>query len=202
MRQTDMQDIDAKEFAARLEEFGATVVFVNTAGIIASYETELPFHFQSEYLTGDSLFSVIEECHKKGIRVIARTDFSKVRRSLYEQHPEWAFRTDEGTIVDYNGDIHACLNGEYQQKHMLEIIAETITKLPIDAVFCNMGGFQTRDYSYNNYSICHCDNCKKRFQKMYGLSLPKTSSYDDPVYRKYLLFKKFCVENKRSVCII
>ena len=34
-----------------------------------------------------------------GIKVIARTDFSKVRPELHERHPEWASRTAEGGIV-------------------------------------------------------------------------------------------------------
>lgn len=68
-----------------------------------------------------NLRQIIDACHEEGIRVIARTDFSKVRYDLYEQHPEWAYRTAKGEIVNYNGDVHVCPNGEYQQKIMFEI---------------------------------------------------------------------------------
>ena len=60
-----------------------------------------------------NLRQIIDACHEEGIRVIARTDFSKVRYDLYEQHPEWAYRTAKGEIVNYNG--------EYQQMIMFEI---------------------------------------------------------------------------------
>ena len=35
-----------------------------------------------------NLRQIIDACHEEGIRVIARTDFSKVHYDLYEQHPE------------------------------------------------------------------------------------------------------------------
>lgn len=88
LRQIDMADINAKEYAKQLKGFGATVVTLNAAGIIASYQAKHPYQAQSEYLTGDSLRQIIDACHEEGIRVIARTDFSKVHYDLYEQHPE------------------------------------------------------------------------------------------------------------------
>ena len=110
LREIDMLDIDAKQFAADLQSFKANSVMFNAAGIIASYPTKLPFHFQSPFLTGDSMADVIAACHAVGIMVTARTDFSKVRRPIYEMHPDWAYRTADGDIVDYNGDVHACIN--------------------------------------------------------------------------------------------
>lgn len=190
LREIDMQDIDARQVVADLQDFQATVLMINAAGIIASYPTELPYHFQSPYLQGDSLADIIEACHEVGIRVIARTDFSKMRRPIYEAHPEWAYRTVDGAIVDYNGDIHACINGGYQQEYMLTILEEMFQKLDFDGIFFNMGGYQTRDYSGNYYGICHCANCRARFQEMFNLPLPTQEDLDDPLYRKYVVFKR------------
>ena len=55
LRQIDMLDIDAAEYVRELQQFNATVVMINVGGILASYETHLPFHFQSPYLKGDSI---------------------------------------------------------------------------------------------------------------------------------------------------
>ena len=99
----------------------------------------------------NSHWDIATACHAADIRVIARTDFSKVRRPIFEAHPEWAYRTKAGEIVDYNGDVHCCICGDYQQRYALEIIREVLTKLPFDGIFFNMGGFQTRDYSGNTY---------------------------------------------------
>ncbi len=195
LRQIDMEDMDAEAYVRELQAFHATVVLLNTAGIIASYETDLRDHFQSEYLHGDSLRAIIDRCHANGIRVIARTDFSKIRRPIYEAHPEWAYRTKAGEIVDYNGDVHACVNGGYPQEKVYQILPEGPAQLPLDGIFCNMSGFQTRDYSYNYYGICHCENCKRLF-KAYsgGLNLPDREDLADPVYRKYRLFQRELTE--------
>lgn len=197
-REIDMEDIDAVSYAKELKEFGATVVLLNAAGIIASYDSELPFHPRSEYLNGDNLNKIIEECHKEGIRVIARTDFSKIRYSVYEQHPDWAYRTREGKIVNYNGDVHTCPNGDYQQKYMFDILKEVLTTHPFDGVFCNMSGFLVVDYSRTYHGPCHCENCQRKFKEQYGLELPEKDDPQDPVYKKYMLFKTNCEKEHKE----
>ena len=114
LREIDMQDIRADQVVADLKDFKANGLMINAAGIIASYPTKLPFHFQSPYLTGDSLQDIIAACHVEDIRVITRTDFSKVRRSIYEMYPEWSPVTHAGRVINYNGDVQVCVNGNYQ----------------------------------------------------------------------------------------
>src|SRR5690606_5815209 len=121
--------------------------------------------------------------------VVARTDFSKVRRPIYEQYPEWAYISPKGQIIDYLGDIAVCLNGDYQQEYSYKIIEECLSKLAFDGIFFNMGGYQTRDYSGNYYGPCQCDNCRRGFEAMFGLPLPTKEDMDDPTFRKYVRFK-------------
>ncbi len=190
LREIDMIDIDAERYVADFKEFKATVAMINTSGIIASYPTKLPYHYQSPFLKGSSLAEIIAACHKAGIKVIARTDFSKIRRPIYEMHPDWAYVSVEGRIVDYNGDVHACLNGGYQQEYALKIIEETITTLDVDGIFFNMGGYKTSDYSHAYHGICQCANCKRLFRERFGLTLPKVEDMSDPAFRKYQLFTR------------
>ncbi len=170
LREIDMRDIRAARVVADLQAFKANVLMINAAGIIASYPTQLPFQFQSPYLSGDSLRDIIAACHAADIRVIARTDSSKVRRPIYEQHPDWAYISPQGQIVDYNGDVHVCINGPYQQEYALRIIEELLGTHDFDGIFFNMGGYQTRDYSGNYYGICHCVHCQRKFSEMFGMS--------------------------------
>jgi len=190
LREIDMIDIDAQRVVSDLQAFKANVLMLNAAGIIASYPTRLPFHFQSPFLQGSSLQDIVEACHAADIRVIARTDFSKVRRPLYEQHPDWAYRTPAGDIVDYNGDVHVCINGPYQQDYMPLIMAELFDEVAFDGIFFNMGGYQTRDYSGNYHGICHCRHCRAAFAEMYGMALPDVEDVADPVFRMYTEFKR------------
>jgi hypothetical protein len=198
LREIDMQDIDAEQYVHMLRQFHATVAMINTSGIIASYPTAIPYHYQSPFLQGDSLKDIIEACHKVGIKVIARTDFSKVRREVYEKHPDWAYISPSGSIVDYNGDVQVCINGDYQQKYAFEIIRETITTLDVDGIFFNMSGYQVRDYSGVYYGICQCDSCKSRFSGRHNLPLPNKEDRSDPAYQAYLTFKKTTFNDYRE----
>ena len=190
LREIDMLDIRADQVVRDLQAFKATLLMINAAGIIASYPTDLPFHFQSPYLTGDSLAQIIEACHAADIRVVARTDFSKVRRPIYEMHPEWAYISPKGEIVDYNGDIAVCISGDYQQHYALQIIEECLTKLDFDGIFFNMGGFQTRDYSGNYFGPCQCPQCRRGFAALCDRPLPTREDLDDPTFHHYIRFKQ------------
>jgi hypothetical protein len=190
LREIDMEDISAERFVGDVKEFNASVVMINAAGIIASYPTKLKYHYQSRFLKGDSLKAIIEKCHEAEIRVIARTDFSKIRRDVFKDHPEWAYRTIDGHIIDYEGDIHACINGGYQHDYSFDIVKECITELDFDGIYFNMAGYQARDYANRYYGICHCDSCKKLFMEKYGLLLPEVENSADPVFQKYRVFQR------------
>jgi hypothetical protein len=190
MREIDMRGINADQLVRDLQSFKATVLLFNASGIIANYPTDLDYEPVNEFLRGDSTAEIIEKCHGAGIRIMARTDFSKVRYAVYEKHPDWAFRNAEGNIVNYNGDVHVCPNGPYQQKYMFRIIADMFARLPFDGIFYNMGGFQTRDYSYNYHGLCHCENCRRKFREHYGLDLPDREDQGNPVFRKYKVFQE------------
>ncbi len=192
LRQIDMDHMDAERYAQSLSDFGATVVTLNAAGILASYETKHPYHHRSEYLTGDSLLQMIEACHRRGIRVIARTDFSKVHESLASEHPDWLYRDTEGNVCNYNGFVQVCMNGEYQQKIMFEILREALSTHPFDGLFCNMSGFLMMDYNGKIYPPCQCGSCQRLFREQYGMELPKSHNFADPVYLKYNEFKGRC----------
>lgn len=190
LREIDMRDIDAARYVEELRAFDATVAMINTSGIIASYPTRLEFHTPSAFLQGDGLKTIIEACHAADIRVIARMDFSKVRRPLFERHPEWAYRRSDGEIVDEHGDVHVCPSGAYQQECASRIVEETIATLDVDGVFLNMAGFQTRDYAGRYHGICHCTACAEGFEAAFGLPLPEAEDLEDPAFRRYVAFKR------------
>jgi hypothetical protein len=189
LREIDMLDINAQQVVADLQSFKATVLMINAAGIIASYPTKIPYHFQSPFLKGDSLKIILQACHDANIKVLARTDFSKVRRPIFEDHPSWAYRSRDGKIIDYNGDVHVCVNSWYQQEGILHILAELFTSHNFDGVFFNMGGYITSDYSGNYYGICHCENCRIKFMQFSGLDLPIDESTEDNAFDLYKKFK-------------
>lgn len=190
LRETDAIDFDVDVYVNSLVDMGASAVLINVGGIVANYYTGLEFHYRNPNLKFNLIADVIERLHEKGIRVIGRFDFSKLNESLAAKKPGWLYKSVKGESVNYNGQVHTCVNGGYQQEYSLKIIEEALTLFPLDGVFFNMIGYQVRDYSNNYHGICQSDACRERFRKWSGgLDLPKTEDYDDPVFRKYSQFK-------------
>ena len=197
-REIDMDGIDAESYAQSLTDFGATVVTLNAGGILASYESKLPYHTVSKYLTGSSLKEIVDACHKRGIRVIARMDFSKIPYAVYEQHPQWAFRTADGGIVNQNGFVQTCQNSEYQQEKVMDILTELLTTHPFDGVYCNMSGFVATGYDGRIYGMCTCDRCKAGFKAATGMDAPVTMDMKNPVTLRYMSFQTGCGKKLRA----
>ena len=176
MIQNNLRDMDAEmdvdALVEELQSFHANAVMVGAAGISAFYPTKQPFQTPSPFLKSDKLGEIVDKCHAKGIRVIARFDFSKTHESLYEEHPQWYYRDLQGQAVRYNDTVQTCINGPYQQELSLEMIREVITNYPVDGIFFNMFGYFTRDYSNVYHGICQCEACRRRFRAYSGLELP------------------------------
>jgi hypothetical protein len=192
--QTNLREIDANmdvdAYVQSMVDASASVVLLNVGGIVANYPTKLPFHYQNPYMKGDLVGELVEKLHGKGIKVIGRFDFSKINEALAAKKPEWLYVGTHGNHVNYNGQVHTCVNGEYQQEYSLEILKEAITAYPLDGIFFNMIGYTTSNYSGVNHGICQCGNCKKRFHDETGLTLPVKADMSDPVFRQYNAFKK------------
>lgn len=199
LREIDLKDLEPERVICDLRSFHATVLMINAGGISASYPTKLPWQYQNPLANHDGLKRVVMSCHENGIRVIARVDFSKVHEELYALHPQWAFRTADQQVMNYNGFVQTCPNSAYQQEYALRTLREIFETIPFDGLYCNMGGFQTRDYSFRDYGFCHCETCRRRFQEMSGYAeLPEKEDMDDPVYVSYTVFQKKCIREYRA----
>lgn len=198
LREIDMADMDAERFAQDLEKFGATVVNLNAGGILASYKSKLAYHTVSRYLTGSSLQEILDACHQRNIRVIARMDFSKIPQTVYEMHPDWAFIKADGSIIEQNGFVQTCQNSVYQQEKVFEILTELLTTHNFDGVYCNMSGFVATDYNGTIHGFCTCAHCKAGFKAAFGTEAPETMDMRDPVAIRYMGFQAACSKQLRA----
>ncbi len=196
MVQTNLREIDAKDFdigvyLGSLQEIGANTVLINVGGIVANYYTDLEFQYRNPYLKFDLIEEVIGALHDAGIRVLGRFDFSKLNEELAARKPEWLYVSINGENVNYNGQVHTSVNGGYQQEYSFEILTEALERFPLDGVFFNMIGYQTRDYSNNYHGIDQSESDREAFRKWSGgLNLPTVEDDSDPVFRKYRQFKE------------
>ena len=89
----DTPRMDEARIAAQIEDLGANVLVVNVGGIYAWYPTALPFHTVNPCLPKDHdlLEALLAACHARGIRVVARFDFSKASDRTYQMRPHVLF---------------------------------------------------------------------------------------------------------------
>ncbi len=197
--QTNLREIDATmdtdQYVREVQDFGANVVLFNVGGIVANYPSELEFHWVNTHMEGDLVGTVLPKLHATGVKMIGRFDFSKLNEAYAMQHPEWLYVSEKGDYVNYNGQVHTCLMGGYQQDYMYEILKEACTRYPLDGVFFNMIGFPTRDYSRVLHGICQCDNCKRSFREYSGVELPKHDG-DPDVLAKVSEWKRVQIDNQ------
>jgi len=184
LRETDA-NLDAAHLVGQLADMRANVLLIGMGGITAYYPTRIEFHTISPYLPpGHDMFGdVLQAAHAKGIRVVGRFDFSKTSKAAFDAHPEWFFRKANGDPVIYNGLYSTCINGAYYREQAVKILSEALDKYPVDGLFFNMFGNQSRDYSGNDVGLCHCAVCRRKYEQMFHKELPDKPDDD---YRKFM----------------
>ena len=175
----DTPGMDPEKMARDAQEMHANELVINVGGIYAWYKTEIPFHHVNEYLTDacDILDELITASHKRGIRLIARFDFSKTHDYVSQIHPEWFIRNPDGTRCAYGTErpgnwsilYSTCINAGYRNDEVaVPVLREAVSKYGFDGVFFNAP----------NYEYCTCEACKAKYRSLYGKELPVKDSGD------------------------
>lgn len=193
--QTNLQEIDATmDVEAALdvvESHGSDTWLLNAGGICAFYPTDLPYHARNPFLadrpSGDLLGDAVAAAHRRGIRVIARLDLSKVPARVAAEHPDWLFVSRDGASQIYNGLYSTCPSGAFYQDRATDILDEILDRYPVDGYFLNWFNFNERDYSEVVHGICHCRSCTSGFAEFSGgRDLPDDqNSGDFPLWRRF-----------------
>ncbi|MDC0584803.1 hypothetical protein OAO55_03635, partial [Bacteroidales bacterium] len=132
LREIDAIDFDIDVYVESLIDIGANAVLINVGGIVANYYTDLEYQYKNPNLKINLIEEVVERLHKEGIRVIGRFDFSKLNEKYAIAKPDWQYKSVKGEMVNYNGQVHMCVNGHYQQEYALKILKEALDKFPLD----------------------------------------------------------------------
>jgi hypothetical protein len=199
--QTNLPDYEAAtlnpdSLVKDLIAFSANTLIINAGGIMAFYPTKLDFHYTNPHMKSGMLGEVVKKCHQNGIKVMVRVDFSRMHESIYKQHPDWCYISPEGERM-INTDMYVVsINAPYVQDKAFRIIEEIMDLYPVDGIFLNMPGYQTRNsYADKYHGIDQNEYDQKAFAAYSnGLKLPVKEDGSDPVFRKYMEFKKFTVD--------
>lgn len=180
-----------------LLSFSVNTLIINAGGIMAFYPTKLEHQYTNPYMKENMLKDVIQKCHDNGIKVITRFDFSRAHESIFKKHPDWFYISPKGERI-INDDMYVVsIDAPYEQEVLFQIVEEVIDNYPIDGIFINMPGYQTRNSYVGVYhGIDQNEFGKKRFAAYSGgMKLPTEENIDDPAFQKYQEFKKYAVDD-------
>jgi len=134
-----------EKITAEIEQWGANALVMNAGGIYSWYHSEVPFHNINEYLPKDYdlLEAIVAACHKHGIRVFGRFDFSKAVDWTWQHHPEWFARNPDATPRIYGKErpgtwsllMGTCVNGGYWNEEVdVPVRQEALKKYDLDGI--------------------------------------------------------------------
>ena len=119
----------------------ADVVFISVTGILAYYQTKVPFHRKGKFLGDRDFFG---ECcaaaKKRGMRVVARMSPDLNWDDCLEAHPDWFERHADGSPNRSKEEprlIRTCMFTGYMTEYIPAIIREINTTYDVDAFYCN-----------------------------------------------------------------
>ena len=180
MLQTNIREIDAgldvERVLDQIEEYGANAWLLSVGGIISNYPTALPHQSPNPVLreraSGDLVGDAVAAAHRRGLRVLARMDFSKVARPIAEAHPEWCYVAPDGSRQVYNGLTSMCPSGGYYQEKIFEVLGEVLDSYEVDGFFFNWMSYNEIDYGKTYRGVCQCLSCQAAFARQLGGTLP------------------------------
>ncbi|WP_205857417.1 alpha-amylase family protein [Phytoactinopolyspora endophytica] len=185
--QTNLQeidvDMDVESALDAIKDYGGDTWLLNAGGIMSFYPTDLPFQTRNPLLarrpSGDLLGDAVTAAKRRGVKVIARFDMSKVSARIAGEHPEWLYYSPNGGPQVYNTLFSTCPSGEYYQARAFDVIDEVLDRYEVDAIFFNWFNFNERDYDEVTHGACHCAACQKGFAEFSGgLELPSDMKSD------------------------
>ncbi len=169
----DTERINPAKLAEEMEQLGANAIVFNVGGIYAWYNTKVPYHNQNPFLPEnfDLLKEVIDQCHRRNLKFIARFDFSKATDAVYAHQPSWFVRDAAGEpqIIgakrpgEWSLLMSTCINSEYRRDAVaVPVLDEVMTRYAIDGIFYNNPGFIP----------CWCATCRRKYRSLYQQELP------------------------------
>jgi hypothetical protein len=151
--------MDVEAWADYWASAKAGAVFISVTGILAYYQTKVPFHRKGKFLGDRDFFGdCCTAAKKRGLRVIARMSPDLNWDDALETHPEWFERGEDGKALRSREDtrlIRTCMFTTYMTDYVPAIIREVNSLYDVDAFYTN--GWPP----LGSLPVCHCEQCRK-----------------------------------------
>jgi hypothetical protein len=159
MTEHDPVVLDIEQWANYWASLKVDAIMVSVTGILAFYQTKVPFHRKGKYLgTRDFFGDCCSALKKRGIHVIARMSPDLNWEDAVQAHPEWFQRNAQGSTIRHTEDprlFRTCMFSTYMTDYMTAIMKEINANYDVDGLFTNawppLGSMPT----------CYCKECQK-----------------------------------------
>ncbi len=156
-------------------------VIINAGGIVAYYPSQFPLHHRAEFLNGRDLYGELAQAaHEDSLAVLARMDCNQTAEDFFRAHPDWFARDASGQPYRAADKYVTCVNSRYYDEYIPSVLREIIRRSHPEGFADNSWSGLTRD------SICHCENCARKFRAAAGKPLPNGKDWNDPTYRQWI----------------
>ena len=179
MHEDESHDLDVPRFVADCVQTNAEAIVVSAGGVYAFYPSQVPHHYVSPVVEGrDLLGEIVAAARTKGLKVIARVDFSRAREDAWQAHPEWFQRDAEGQVMRAGVYYRTCPLGGYQNEAVaLPVLREILGRYEVDGFHLNASGYGGH---------CYCAVCTAA----YGGPLPRDAQTDPQGWRRFLRWRE------------
>ena len=156
-------------------------VIINAGGIVAYYPSKFPLHYRPKALGSRDLFGELAAAaHADGLVVFARMDSNRAHEEFFKAHPDWFARQQNGEPYRAGEHYVTCINSPYYEAYLPDVLREIIERSQPEGITDNSWAGLGRG------SICYCENCQKRFQRLSGEPIPREKNWDSPFYRRWI----------------
>jgi hypothetical protein len=158
MTEHDPAVLDVEQWADYWASLKIDAVMVSVTGILAFYQTKVPYHRKGKFLGSRDFFG---DCccaaKKRGIHVIARMSPDLNWEDAVQAHPEWFQRDAQGNPIHHTEDrrlFRTCMFTTYMTDYMPAIMKRLIRSTTWTATFTNAWP------PLGPLPVCHCEQCK------------------------------------------
>ena len=158
MTEHDPVTMNVDEWADYWVSLKVDATLVSVTGILAYYQTKVPFHRKGRYLGGRDFFGdCCAAAKKRGLHVIARLSPDLNWEDAVAAHPEWFERNAEDKPVVHNEDsrlFRTCMFSTYMTDYIPAIMREINSLYEVDGLFTNAWP------PLGRLPVCHCGVCR------------------------------------------
>ena len=159
MTEHDPVSMDVEAWADYWAKLKVDITFISVTGILAYYQTKVPFHRKGKFLgTRDFFGECREAARKRGLRVVARMSPDLNWDDALAAHPEWFERDKQGNAIPSKEEPHlfrTCTFSSYMTDYVPAVIREVTSLYDIDAVYTN--GWPP----IGSLPVCYCAACSQ-----------------------------------------